>query len=491
MKSYPFKNSIILFKKIIATIIIYTFIFSFLSISSALANQNLRPIEISQGGNGTAGAIGRDLQMQKAKTLVREVAGTGIFKPTKTALIWAFKQMAAFYKNDAQRFNNAVEWLVNTDAITIHTMARESQATRAPPRGKLIIIYAGPGAGKSILTAHAIDRIPLKWLVVYTTRNARPGEKKGNPFYRYGMTAEEFDRFPNNKLLYIKSGTKERGYVVDVEASKKLMVEGNNLIIHSWKWPEFIDRSSAFEGTVPICLYVDKEATTKRLAYRLIKEEAAGLGLLPNGYKLPKTSSDVDLETVEKDLQKDAPGIYKDYLSRLEDIDKTQAKYNEIRSSIERKKRFKYLVDNSGFLAAAERDLMSILIADRYLSLTQDKRIFPEFFEQYVKRSEQLKNQLGQWSLKQPTATTTSVTTTKPTETITLKPAVLLVGPKAMKEQLEFLSGFEEIKGNIEIFTAADLNDAEAMRKQLGNRYIILRIFNCTDSDIQMTEAVL
>jgi len=194
---------------------------------------------------------------------------------------------------------------------------------------------------------------------------------------------------------------------------------------------------------------------------------------------------------VEKDLQKDAPGIYKDYLSRLEDIDKTQAKYNEIRSSIERKKRFKYLVDNSGFLAAAERDLMSILIADRYLSLTQDKRIFPEFFEQYVKRSEQLKNQLGQWSLKQPTATTTSVTTTKPTETITLKPAVLLVGPKAMKEQLEFLSGFEEIKGNIEIFTAADLNDAEAMRKQLGNRYIILRIFNCTDSDIQMTEAVL
>ncbi len=75
--------------------------------------------------------------------------------------------------------------------------------------------------------------------------------------------------------------------------------------------------------------------------------------------------------------------------------------------------------------------------------------------------------------------------------TSSLKPAVLLVGPEAMKETLESLPGFEEIKGSIEIFTVPDVNDEEAIRKQLGNQYIILRVFNCTGSAIQMSEAVV
>lgn len=63
------------------------------------------------------------------------------------------------------------------------------------------------------------------------------------------MKWEEFDSIPDEDPNYIKTismdenGQRTKGYVVDLNESRKLLSQGYNLIIHSWIWREFLERS--------------------------------------------------------------------------------------------------------------------------------------------------------------------------------------------------------------------------------------------------------
>jgi len=85
------------------------------------------------------------------------------------------------------------------------------------------------------------------------------------------------------------------------------------------------------------------------------------------------------------------------------------------------------------------------------------------------------------------TATSATPTTIAPTEIKTLKPAALIIGPQVTIEQLTSTPGFETIADNITIFTAANLEEAEARKAELENEFMILRVFDCIGSTIDMS----
>src|SRR5690606_2713268 len=60
------------------------------------------------------------------------------------------------------------------------------------PRGRLIVLAAPSGAGKTTLVRALLERVPnLRFSVSYTTRPARPGERDGVDYFF--VSREQFD----------------------------------------------------------------------------------------------------------------------------------------------------------------------------------------------------------------------------------------------------------------------------------------------------------
>jgi len=250
------------------------------------------------------------------------------------------------------------------------------------------------------VTNYLFERLPLKWLVVWASRDLRVSEEEsvGNPFYRYNLSWEEFESIPDDDPNYLKSisadaqGVRTKGYVVDLVESKKLLDQGYYLIIHSWIWSEFQMRAGAFADSLPVCLYVDYDATIKRLAYRNLVE-AREQQLLDAGTlaAFPATPADTDCDQVLTILGAlPNQSIYQDLLLRIDSARETRDTYCTVLNS-EKISSFQYIVDNSGELRRACRELEAVIISDRYGRLPVEYRQLTEFFEQFHRRAETLK----------------------------------------------------------------------------------------------------
>ena len=323
--------------------------------------------------------------------VVKDLLAMGIFRCERKILIEIFKEMG---ENDAA---NLLEKTSDEKLQDLH----ESLTSVSHSPANLIVMYAGPGAGKSTVTNYLFERIPLKWLVVLATRDIRisEGESVGNPFSKYNMKWEEFDSIPDDDPNYIKTistdenGQRTKGYVVDLNESRKLLSQGYNLIIHSWIWREFLERSSAFENTLTMCLYVDYSSTVKRLAYRNLIE-AREKNLLSETVisSFPKDPNNTDINWVLKVLHALQDNkIYQDLLLRIDSAKQTQAKYDTVLKSRD-VSFFKYIVDNSGELSKAQKDVEAVVIADRYKRLAKKYKKFPEYFKKIVSRAQALES---------------------------------------------------------------------------------------------------
>ncbi len=269
----------------------------------------------------------------------------------------------------------------------------------ASPSRRLAVIFAGPGAGKSAVTNYLFERLRLKWLVVRTTRELRLSENEriGDPFAQYEMPWEEFDRIADEDPGYIKTssadshGRRSKGYIVDLGQSRRLLNSGYYLVIHSWIWSEFLQRSSAFKESLKICLYVDHRSTVSRLTFRTLVEarEKRILGR-EIASAFPAGPGDTDVDRVLEALAAlPDEGMYRDLLHRIELARETQEKYDSILGSGDLSC-FDYIVDNSGDLVKAREDMLAILVADRYTRLPEERRILPEYFREFVSRAAEL-----------------------------------------------------------------------------------------------------
>jgi len=210
--------------------------------------------------------------------VVKDLLAMGIFRCERKILVEVCKEMGE---------NNAANLLEKTSDKELQDLHKSLTSVSHSP-ANLIVMYAGPGAGKSTITNYLFKRIPLKWLVVLATRDIRisEGESVGNPFSKYNMKWEEFDRIPDDDPNYIKT------------------------------------------------------------------------------------------------------------ILRIDSAKQTQAKYDTVLKS-RNVSFFKYIVDNSGELSKAQKDVEAVVIADRYTRLAKEYKKFPEYFKKIISRSQALK--LKKW----------------------------------------------------------------------------------------------
>lgn len=105
---------------------------------------------------------------------------------------------------------------------------------RTGPAGRLVVIAAPSGAGKTSLTRALIERlatrgIPGEFSVSYTTRNARPGEREGVDYHF--VTPEVFDSMVEQEAFLEHAEVFGRRYGTGRVVTAGLLAEGRTVFL--------------------------------------------------------------------------------------------------------------------------------------------------------------------------------------------------------------------------------------------------------------------
>lgn len=106
--------------------------------------------------------------------------------------------------------------------------------TQAPQRGRLYVVSAPSGAGKTSLTHALIERLAtrdqaIRFSVSYTTRRPRPGERDGVDYHFVRQT--EFERMIAAGAFLEHAWVFDRYYGTARAATEQLLAAGSNVVL--------------------------------------------------------------------------------------------------------------------------------------------------------------------------------------------------------------------------------------------------------------------
>ncbi|HEY5566660.1 MAG TPA: guanylate kinase [Gammaproteobacteria bacterium] len=105
-----------------------------------------------------------------------------------------------------------------------------SDAADKPRRGRLIVIAAPSGAGKTTLVHALLMRMPdLKFSVSYTTRARRPAEEPGKDYFF--VSEEEFARMVKERALLEHARVFDHWYGTGREHVSSLLESGTSVLL--------------------------------------------------------------------------------------------------------------------------------------------------------------------------------------------------------------------------------------------------------------------
>jgi guanylate kinase len=137
----------------------------------------------------------------------------------------------------------------------------------SPPRGKLFVIAAPSGAGKTSLVRALIERVPsLKFSISYTTRKQRPNEQHGRDYFF--VDHAEFERMAAAGEFLEHAPVYDNYYGTSRPQVESLLADGENVLLEiDWQGAQQIRR------TLPECQSIfilppSREALERRLRGR-------------------------------------------------------------------------------------------------------------------------------------------------------------------------------------------------------------------------------
>src|SRR5690606_17129428 len=98
------------------------------------------------------------------------------------------------------------------------------------PRGRLIVLAAPSGAGKTTLVRALLERVPnLRFSVSYTTRPARPGERDGIDYFF--VSREQFDEMVRRDAFLEHAQVFDHWYGTSREHVEDLLQSGASVLL--------------------------------------------------------------------------------------------------------------------------------------------------------------------------------------------------------------------------------------------------------------------
>ena len=98
------------------------------------------------------------------------------------------------------------------------------------PRGRLIVLAAPSGAGKTTLVRALLERVPnLRFSVSYTTRPRRPGERDGVDYFF--VTREQFDEMVRRDAFLEHAQVFDHWYGTSREHVEDLLQSGASVLL--------------------------------------------------------------------------------------------------------------------------------------------------------------------------------------------------------------------------------------------------------------------
>jgi guanylate kinase len=134
-------------------------------------------------------------------------------------------------------------------------------------KGKLIFVTGLFGAGKTTLTAAAVENVSnLSYLITYTTRPQREGEVSGKGEYIF-TSNEEYIKYKSKSYKWDEDQMNNCYYGNDVEAINRELDSGKNLILCIAPRVAMIKRMTNLYTSKPILIWMDTdlEVSNERL----------------------------------------------------------------------------------------------------------------------------------------------------------------------------------------------------------------------------------
>src|SRR5262245_26592929 len=107
---------------------------------------------------------------------------------------------------------------------------RQSPTKSTPGRGRLFVIAAPSGAGKTSLVRALMEKMPeLRFSISCTTRARRPSETDGHDYFF--VTREEFTRMRDNGEFLEHAQVFDNFYATPRAPVEKALAKGQDLIL--------------------------------------------------------------------------------------------------------------------------------------------------------------------------------------------------------------------------------------------------------------------
>lgn len=171
------------------------------------------------------------------------------------------------------------------------------------PRGRLFVIAAPSGAGKTSLVEALLARRPqLRLSVSHTTRAPRPTEQEGREYFF--VSTEEFGKFVEAKHFLEHAQVFDHHYGTGRAAVEEALASGHNVILEiDWQGARQV-RASLPECVSVFILPPSRDALDERLRKRRTESDAAIARRLADAVADMSHWSEFDYVVVNDDFER-------------------------------------------------------------------------------------------------------------------------------------------------------------------------------------------
>ena len=118
-----------------------------------------------------------------------------------------------------------------------------------PERGRLFVIAAPSGAGKTSLVRALMERVPLQFSISYTTRRQRDTEQNGHDYFF--VKKEEFEQMRDAGRFLGHAQVFDNCYGTSREQVEQHLARGDNVLLEiDWQGAQQIRRSMPEARTI-------------------------------------------------------------------------------------------------------------------------------------------------------------------------------------------------------------------------------------------------